>query len=326
MRSHDPLPLHLGTEFSAGQAMAAGVSRKRIRSEDLARPFYGARSLASWQQSAAAQPTDPFERQRMHRVTRARQYAPLLRPTHFFSHETAAALYGAPLPLLFDDAGVVEELDQLDLHVSVLGRGAIPRTSGIVHHRAQPSMTVVRQVKGMPVSSAASTWASLGMLPLSDLIALGDYFARRWRAGVGRRSAGRPPLASIDQLRRALDAGRRIGAPNLREALAHIREDSWSPRESALRYLLVQGGLPEPELNVDLFDSKGAFPGCVDMLYREQHVIVEYLGMLHGASWARDVERLAALRAAGWVVIEVTAPLLAHPVELVRRVRAALTR
>ena len=38
----------------------------------------------------------------------------------------------------------------------------------------------------------------------------------------------------------------------------------------------------------------------------------------------RDVERIASLRAAGWTVVEVTAPLLANPRELVRRVRHAL--
>ncbi|QDZ16386.1 DUF559 domain-containing protein [Humibacter ginsenosidimutans] len=93
-----------------------------------------------------------------------------------------------------------------------------------------------------------------------------------------------------------------------------------------MRFELVCAGLPEPELNVDVFDAAGRFLGCVDMLYREERVVIEYLGMLHGASWARDVERLAALRAAGWTVIEVTAPLLSDTVELVRRVRVALGR
>lgn len=84
--------------------------------------------------------------------------------------------------------------------------------------------------------------------------------------------------------------------------------------------------LPEPELNIDVFDGLGRFLGCVDMAYAQQRVAVEYLGMLHGERWAQDVERIAGLRAAGWTVIEVTAPLLKRPNTLVARVRAALSR
>jgi hypothetical protein len=135
---------------------------------------------------------------------------------------------------------------------------------------------------------------------------------------------GRPPLATIDGLLEALSSGRRVGAGRLREAASFIREDCWSPRECAVRLALVLAGVPEPELNVDVRDESGRFLGCVDMLYRSHKVVIEYLGMLHDTSWARDVERLAALRAAGYVVIEVTAPLLANPAELVARVRRAL--
>jgi very-short-patch-repair endonuclease len=91
-----------------------------------------------------------------------------------------------------------------------------------------------------------------------------------------------------------------------------------------VRCILIAAGLPEPALNVDVFDDSGRFLGCVDMAYPLQRVAIEYLGMLHDTSWARDVERIAALRAAGWNVIEVTSPLLARPEELVHRVRSAL--
>ena len=99
-----------------------------------------------------------------------------------------------------------------------------------------------------------------------------------------------------------------------------------SPRESLVRCLLVDAGLGEPLLNLDVRDDTGRFLGCVDMAYPEQKVAIEYHGMLHGATWAADVERIAALRAAGWVVIEVTAPLLRTPETLIRRVATALRR
>ena len=55
----------------------------------------------------------------------------------------------------------------------------------------------------------------------------------------------------------------------------------------------------------------------------ERKIAIEYHGVLHHAQYAKDVERIAALRAAGWIVIEVTSALFATPTELLRRIRAA---
>lgn len=319
------LPAEMGDGFPVWLARAHGVTRGRLRSPDLDAPFYGMRMSAD---SAESWPTDddPYERQRLSRVIWARAYAPRLHTGHFFSHQTAASIWGAPLPLEFTDAGVAAEREELDLHVSAIGAVPFPRAAGIVGHRTLSSMTSRRDHRGLRVSSPAATWVSLGTLSVVDLVALGDYFCRRWRPGYGRRHLDRPPLATRDELQAALEAGRRRGAERLRKALEFIREDSWSPRESRVRFILVEAGLPEPELNVDVYDDDGTFIGCVDMAYPEQRVAVEYHGLLHGAGWARDVERAARLRAAGWRVIEVTSPLLKRPEELARRVRQALRR
>lgn len=85
-------------------------------------------------------------------------------------------------------------------------------------------------------------------------------------------------------------------------------------------------GLPEPALNHDVYDEHGRFLACVDLAYPERKVAVEYHGVLHHSRYAADVERIAALRAAGWTVIEVTSALLTHPDLLVERVREALRR
>jgi len=86
----------------------------------------------------------------------------------------------------------------------------------------------------------------------------------------------------------------------------------------------VRSGLPEPELNIDVHDDDGRFLACIDLGYRAQKVGIEYQSLLHARRYAEDVERLAALRAAGWTVIEVTSALLARPEELVDRTRRAL--
>jgi hypothetical protein len=315
-----PIPTELGGIFTVGDALSAGVTKRRLRGDDLSRPFRGVRTRDPTMPAA----DDPYERQRSIRVRKAREYLPRLRPGQVFSHETAAAIWGAPLPLAFTDTGRVADESDLMLHVSTIGTGALPRVDGVIRHRATPRMTAVRAHDGLPITSAATTWASFGSLPLRDLVALGDFFCRAWRAGFGRPTPGMPPLATVDELRAALESGRRRGGVTLRHALGLVREDSWSPRESRVRLELVMAGLPEPELNVDLADDHGRFLGCVDLVYRKQRVVIEYLGMFHASSWAADVERIAAPRAAGWTVIEVTAPLLANPHELVRRVANAL--
>lgn len=137
---------------------------------------------------------------------------------------------------------------------------------------------------------------------------------------------GGPHSRRVVELAAAASAGRRIGAARLREAIDWIREDSWSARESELRYLLVSSGFPDPELNVDLFDDDGRFLGCWDLVYRAQKVAIEYHGRQHAESWGADVERAARLRAEGWIVIDVTAETLRAPEVLLQRIRRALRR
>lgn len=315
------LPDDLDDSFRAALARRHGVTRARLRGSDLRAPFFGVRFSADVTFDVDAK--DPYERQRLLRIARAREYAPRLHTGHFFSHQTAASIWGGPLPLELTDTG--EPADEPALHVCAFSPVAEPRTTGVVGHRTLSSLTSVREHGGLRVSSPAATWATLGALSLHDIIALGDYFCRRWRAGRGRPMPGRAPLATTDELRHALEAGRRHGAVKLRAALDRIREDAWSPRETKVRCLLVDAGLPEPQLNWDVYED-GRFLGCVDMAYPAEKVAVEYFGMVHDATWAADVERIAALRAAGWTVIEVTSPLLSHPEDLVRRVRKALSQ
>ncbi|MET4640227.1 hypothetical protein [Mycetocola sp. 2940] len=310
-RRHSDLPKGLGTEFSVADAAEKEVGRGRLRGADLERPFHGVRRVVQTDDPAL----DPFERRRQRTLSLARAYAERMRPTEFFSHETAALLWGAPLPLAGDGP----------LHVAVHGTAAVPRARGVVGHRTRAGVATLSSVGGLRVASPASTWAMLGNLELFDLVAVGDYFVRVWRPeGYFRVNPGMPPLTTPDRLRAAVEAGRRTGVARLRLALGLIREDSWSRAESITRCHLVTAGLPQPVLNRDYFDEFGEHLGCVDLSYPEYKVAIEYQGQHHGARHARDVERVERLRAAGWIVIQVTAPLLENPAELARRVCAAL--
>ena len=291
----------------------------RLRRADLESPFFGVRAA---RRPIAFGDADHFRRQALEHCVLVRHYAPRLRPDQFISHESAVSLLGGPAPLVRVDGDIADGLD-LPVHVSTRGSGPLVRTAGVRAHRASATARVTRG-DGIALAHPATTWAQLGHWRLLDLVALGDYLCRTWRAGPGRPHAGRPPWTTVDELRAEIVTTRRRGAARLRQALDLVREDAWSPRESMLRCTLAFAGLPEPALNHDAYDRHGRFLGCVDLAYPELRIAIEYHGRLHHAQYAEDVERIAALRAAGWIVIEVTNALFARPDELVARVRAAL--
>ncbi|WP_449409118.1 hypothetical protein [Microbacterium maritypicum] len=316
-----PLPEQLGRHFTVQDAAAVGVNRGRLRRTDLETPFRGVRLAGG---SATVDPDlDPYERQAIDLRIRARQYAPRLRDGQFFSHQTAIALLGGPQPLIARKSRALAGSD-LPVHVATIGSGPLVRAVGVRAHRAPVSSETFTDRDGSRIASPSTVWAQSGEMSLLDLVALGDYFYRVWREGVGRRDIGRPPLTTREELRGMLTGARRVGIRRLREALDLIREDSWSPRESRLRCHLVLAGLPEPILNHDVHDRSGRFIGCVDLAYPQKRIAIEYQSILHHDRYSADVERIAALRAAGWTVIEVTSDLLARPEVLVERVRQAL--
>src|SRR3712207_2113010 len=83
MTHRSPLPDGLdGERFLARDARAAGSTSSRLRAGDLARPFWGVRSI---------RPDETL-------VDRCRSLALRLPPDACYSHSTAALLFGAPLP------------------------------------------------------------------------------------------------------------------------------------------------------------------------------------------------------------------------------------
>ena len=180
------LPDELGDAFRVDLARRHGVSRSRLRGGDLRAPFTGVRISAAITLDSETEVRDPYERQRRLRVLRAREYAPRLHAGHFFSHDTAASIWGAPLPLVIGTDGQPAGADELELHVTAPGHLGIPRTAGVTGHRSRLSMAATREHGGLRVSSPAMTWALLGHPPRHDSIALGDFFCRVWRDGVGR--------------------------------------------------------------------------------------------------------------------------------------------
>ncbi|SFR69871.1 hypothetical protein SAMN05428970_0806 [Agromyces sp. CF514] len=291
MRPPRPLPEQLrSAPFVVALALDAGVSRRRLRHDALARPFHGVRSATA---------VDTVE-------SRAVAYAAAMAGDHVFSHATAALLHGMPLPL------AVER--EVRVHVTALAQGRAPRGRGVIGHstRAEPVVTAVR---GLAVLGPADTWCSLaGMLSLDDLVAAGD------------RLVGLPvPLSSFELIDEAIVRhGRRPGRARLRLARAQLRANSYSRRESLARLSLVRAGLPEPEL-VAILHLRSGRSTKGDLVFRRHRVLVEYDGDQHRTDdrqWATDVSRLNDLVADGWIVIRMTKRM--SRAELVARVIRAL--
>ncbi len=311
-----PLPAALPPRFSVAQARAAGVTPSRLRSSDLDTPFHGVRATGEAVADDARDRTGaPRGEREQACIELARRYSARMIPGEFFSHATAAIIWGIPLP-----PGLVR-VSRLDVAVAAPRR--LRRAKGLRGHQVVAAATrVVREPRtALRVTDPATTWAMLGALLTDpfDLVAAGDAVARSWRIDE--------PLATLDELAEVITRGRRVGIIALRQALPRIRTRSASRPESHLRLLIVDHGMPEPQLNVEV-RRDGDYYGAVDLAYPERKIAIEYEGQHHLLSteqWARDIARYDRLRAEGWIVIRVTRiDLFDHPAAVADRVRAAL--
>ncbi|WP_159501632.1 endonuclease domain-containing protein [Microbacterium sp. 18062] len=304
------LPPLLGGSFTISDARDAGVSRSRLAAVDLVRPFHGVRTRRT---ATAPGPDELLVRERM------AQYAVRMDDGEFYSHISGAFAWGIPLPF-----SLRREWEQLDVSVHWPRRS--PRSRGIRGHAIQSELATVRvhPVTGYAVASPATTWAMLGSVLRHpyDLVAAGDAVVR-----TPQHRDDPPPLATLEELTAAVAAGRRTGIAALRAALSLIRGGSASRPETWLRLSLVDGGLPEPELNVDVFED-GVWLARVDMAYLALKIAIEYEGEHHlrdPVQWAADIARYDRLEASGWRVIRVTKiELFERPGALRARVLAAL--
>lgn len=289
-RQHSTLPPQF-TEgpFLVRDARRDGTTRSRLRGSDLRSPIRGVRLPAA---------ADGL-------LDRCRAYAVHRRVDFAFSHVTAATLYGAPLPPPADEA----------IHVSVPAPGRAPEIAGFVGHKLTAWKTDERM--GLPVTTAEQTWIDLAsLLSVPDLVAVGDFFV-----------APRNDLATRESLAHAVAAaaGRR-GIARARSAVDLVRAGSESPGETRLRLLLVQAGMPEPRLNLDIADG-ARFVARVDLAYPRERIALEYEGDIHRVDrdvWRKDIRRREQLEDLGWRMIRITADDLRTPTVLLDRLRRLL--
>jgi very-short-patch-repair endonuclease len=315
-----PLPEELGPIFTVSSAKAAGVSESRLRSSDLDAPYRGVRvvrgAVALQHEPSAAMDAGELRR-------RALELASTMPPNQFFTHVTAAVLWGLPLPggVLRDSNGLLRPLD-----VGVFAPLRHPRHAGVAGHQVRPGYAQIAW-HGVPLVDPASAWATLGGIVFDeyDLVSIGDAAVRE-----AMFRGDPPPLTTLERLSNAIAVGRRVGGPALRRAITRIRPRSASRMETRSRLILIDGGMPEPELNYLVQDQLGRVVACVDLAYPEKRVAVEYEGEHHltdPRQWAKDIARHELLGELGWIIVRATKADVFHErAAFVRRVDRALRR
>ncbi len=267
--SDDPAALLPGA-FTVAQARAAGIARGRLRGSVYTSPFHSVRVRGVVEANSLAASCFAF--------------APRLRDGQFFSHETALAHYGVPMPEWPYRPGV---------HVSAYRPAREPRTRGVIGHRLQLREPAFTFVDALPVEDPVRAWRQVGRLwSFGDLVAAADFLI-----------AGDRPLATVDALRSEVDTMGDARSGILVRALRAVRCGVRSPRETRLRLLLGDAGLPEPDVGWNLFDDRGRFVAELDLAFPRYRVAVEYDGRVHAddaAQFARDADRWAAIRDLGW--------------------------
>ncbi|MBO3662664.1 hypothetical protein [Microbacterium stercoris] len=329
-----PLPEALGAAFSVREAREAGMTRWRTRGPDLRSTAYGARSRLD----IARDPDPdrpPVARERDRVLARARELATVLSEHAFFAGITAAMVHGIPLPAHQHSepwrraASGPRELRPLV--VGVHKPRSVVRRANVRGIHVDPALAPVVEVDGMRVTDRAATWAMLGTeLEERDLVIAADHLIRIPRHPGGFRPPERAAYATRDQLTAAI--GRRRGAERLRRALARARTGASSPRETELRLILVEAGLPEPKLDYDVVAPDGSFVACLDLAYPALRVGIEYDGSGHRtqAQFERDIAKREWLSDLHWDVVHFTAADFRGrrdpSVWITKRVRDAIAR
>lgn len=319
MSRRRPLPQDLcAAPFTHGQARAQGVSIDRLLASDVDRFAHGLYrhrplELPRWAELGLPDPEHGLDPQSL---------AALLDVTGgALSHQSAAHLYGIPLPPWL--------ADEPDLQITGPGPELRSRRPGITGHRRPLDPADVVLHHGLPCTSPERTWLDLASLlrpgQEAHLVAAGDHLVKHPWLNGGRME----PVSTPGDLERALHRGGRFKGVRLaRAALPRVRVGADSPTETLVRLMLVDAGLPEPELQVNATALDGD-PYPADLGFREAKIALQYDGEHHRSPEQQliDARRDAWFERHGWIVIRITVADLKDDLrDVIRQVRARLSQ
>ena len=201
-----------------------------------------------------------------------------------------------------------------DEPVELIWRNSHP-PAGVITRNQRIEDDERTRVLGLPVTTPARTAYDLGRyLPRGHAVARLDALMHA------------TPFSIEDVLLLAKRHPGARGLRRLREVLPLIDGGAASPKESWLRLLVTDAGLPIPTTQIPVLD--GYWPvAFLDLGWEQYKLAVEYDGDHHRSSrdqYIKDQRRLRKLEDIGWIVIRVINE--DQPADVVRRIREALTR
>jgi hypothetical protein len=201
-----------------------------------------------------------------------------------------------------------------DTAIEVVSKSARPQR-GLVVRNETLGPDEVTTIRRLPVTSVARTAFDLGRhLPRGQALARLDALMRA------------TPFAFQDVSVLAKRYRGARGLRRLRDVLPLVDGGAASPKESWLRLLFLDAGLPKPTTQTPVHDGWRLI-GVLDMGWEDYMVAVEYDGDQHRTErkqFVKDINRLANIQDRGWVVIRVVAEH--RPEDIIYRVNQALTR
>ena len=220
---------------------------------------------------------------------------------HWFSHESAALIWGLP----------VWRLPRLT-HLRQGGRAGGERDRAVMRHSGLPGEDHLTSVGGLPVTDLEQTMVDCArsLRPLAGLVVADAAL----RAGADRGCV----LEMLERLRG------RNGAARALDVVMLADDGAESPGETATRFVLLRDGLPRPETQVRVETRLGAF--WADVGWEEWRVLLEYDGRAKYRSMEdliREKRRHDALVEAGVRPLRVTKEDIPGS-SLSRRARALL--
>ncbi|TNM59689.1 DUF559 domain-containing protein [Streptomyces sp. NP160] len=293
-----PLPARLRhRSFTVDEALALGVSERRLRAADLRAPHRGVRvSLGvEWTPLVAL------------------QCALLAGPEGAVGTGAHAVVaLGLPAPFGAPDPTTAEP-------VLALPRGTrAPRRSGFAVRpaRLHPQTRTCR-VRGVLLLSPEDLWAQrCGELDEESAVAPGDAVLRVLRNDLAamRAALERLPVEARATARRVLD---------------QVRHEVCSPVETRLRLLLARAGVPEASHFAAALPREGRADVWPDLQWDSVRVAVEVDGPHHGEDeqHERDIRRRRRTEHHGWTQVVVSSrEVMRQPDDVVRWVSDELRR
>ena len=187
------------------------------------------------------------------------------------------------------------------IEVTIPKGSGVSARSGLAVRRDAISPKEVVRVRGKRVTTVLRTLCDLSSrLSVTEAVTVVDMALH----------AG---LVSLDDLE-GLCARRThsFGVARLRRVVRFAEPSAESPMESRLRMVLLLGGLPRPEAQTSVHDSKGRFLGRPDLYYPSHRLGIEYDGGTHRTSLVEDNRRQNRLIAAGIRLLRFTAGDVLH--------------